>query len=363
MADDAYRRTLNRTRLVAALLEAGGILVGVGALIWALNQFWTISQDDNPTVSAFLAATALLLAAVAGGLLLWGIAELLRKLDQRGPGQRAGMSDLAAELASNGSGDAENAQMSEVIALLREVRDISLLNEQQRTLRLDAQAREVSRKLAEEVPALLREHNWIEARRRVQLARERFPQVASWDTFEQQIEQMRAGVEARDIESARRQIDDLAALGAWPRAMDVIRDLLHRHPNSAKANELARWVRVEHDKLEAEARSRLMAQCQEAARARDWNTAVACAHELIEAYPTSPESQALKMDLPTLQSNAEVQIRQQLEAEYRELVHQHRYYEALRLAQTVVANYPNSPQARALAEQIPRLEERVSTGR
>jgi hypothetical protein len=50
-----------------------------------------------------------------------------------------------------------------------------------------------------------------------------------------------------------------------------------------------------------------------------------------------------------------------MENEFRELMKQQRYSEALSLAHELIDRYPKSPQAEVLREQLPRLEARVGT--
>jgi len=103
-----------------------------------------------------------------------------------------------------------------------------------------------------------------------------------------------------------------------------------------------------------------MAEAQEASNAREWKKALQLATMVIQRFPRSPEAQALRMQLPTLQENAEIQIRQHMESEIRELIKQHRFDEALRIAHELLQQYPDSPQAAVLREQLPRLEEKAS---
>jgi hypothetical protein len=361
------RSGLSRAHKLGAALEAGGVLVAAIATIWAIDRIWEISQQEPRSVGQFLAAVGILFGGWGGGLLLWGVAEIVRKLDalpqvlERQPSGPASTlrpdSLTAAPIERSSENVAETRALDELIALMREVRDISLLDDEQRAKRLEAQGQEAMRQVEHEVPLLLREHNWVEARRLVQESRERFPSFPQWDGLEQQIEQMRSQLEARDLESATRQVNDLAALGAWTRAMDVVNELLERHPDSAQARELAKRARFEREKAEAEQRARLMAQAQEATSQRNWVAALQAANTILQRFPTSPEATALKLQIGTLRENVEIETRKRMEAEIRELVKQHRYGEALRIAYDLVEQYPHSPQAEALRDQLPRLEE------
>jgi outer membrane protein assembly factor BamD (BamD/ComL family) len=361
------RESLSRSRWVEAWLEYGGwVVIGI-ALVWGITALVQISQADETSARAVLAALAKMLGGIWAGVALWGLGIVLRRLVaiQRA-GEQAAMShrELAAgrprAAASDARLGASDDELDELVVLLREVRDISLLNEEQRSLRLQAQGKAVLSMLQREVPVLLREHNWIEARNRVEEARERFPTFSEWDALEQQIEQMRAQVEARDIEAAERQIDDLSSLGAWDRVAEVMNELLERHPDAPRVNELAQRLRAQRNKAEAEQRAGLMARAQEASNNREWKAALTAATSLIQRYPKSPEAQALRMQLPTLQENAEIQTRQQMETQIRDLIKEHRFDEALRVAHELLDQYPESPQANVLRDQLPRLEEKAT---
>ena len=361
---------LNKTRIVAASLTTGGILVVVLTLLWALARYAQLSRADEFSAIDFFETTALLFLGAAVWLLLWGLAELLRKLDSLLEAQRKAGSASAADATlygmpyrgegSSRAADDLRAVLQDLVGLTREVRDISLLSESERAKRIQVQGQALAQQLEKEIPKLLQEHKWVDARERVQQARERFPMFSEWDNLEKQVEAVRASVEARDVQNARRQVDDLTALGAWERAMGVVRELLDRHPNSAETQELARRVTVQREKVNAEMRARLMVQAQEAVNRRDWNEALSLANDLIRRFAKSPEAEALRQQLPTLTENAEIQTRQRMEAQFRELVKRQRFEEALRLAREVIGRYPHSPQADVLREQLARLKERVA---
>ncbi len=369
MADYAEfdeREGLSRTGLIRGALDIFGTLLVVVAPLWCIYAIATMPEEATgfDHVLGILART---LWGVVAGVTLLALSELIRRV---GAMQRASESaPRGADYSTSFGAGAQRRELDqnildtleELVILTREVRDISLLNEQQRALRLEAQGRAVLELLQREVPLLLQEHNWIEARRRVQQARERFPHLKEWDRLEKQIEQMRAQVETRDIEDAERQIKDLTSLGAWDRVAEVVKELLERHPDSAKANELARRLRDQRHKAEAEQRARLMAQAQEATNKREWKAALAAANALIQRFPQSPEAQALRLQLPTLQENAEIQTRKQIENEISELIKQRRFEEALRLTHDLINQYPDSPQATKAREMLPKLEEKVAS--
>ena len=359
------RNGLSRSHRIEACLEFGGWVVILIAIIWGFTAVVQVSRVEETSARTILALIAKMLCGVWAGVALWGLGMVMRRLAAiQDAGERAAARPEASmgrarPVANSMLPDTDD--MEEMIVLLREVRDISLLTEEQRSLRLQAQGKAALSLLQREVPVLLREHNWIEARNRVQVARERFPSFAEWDALERKIEQMRAQVEARDIEDAERQIADLTSLGAWDRVAEVVNELLERHPDAPRANELAQGLRAERNKAEAQQRTKLMEQAQQASNQREWKSALSAATALIQRFPKSPEAQALRMQLPTLQENAEIQIRQQMESQIRDLIKQQRFDEALRVTHELLQQYPDSPQASVLREQLPRLEEKAHT--
>lgn len=363
--EPAPREGTSRSRVIALLLETGGIALALVVAVWALARFWQIARAESATAAAdVLAALAVLLGGFVGGIVLWGMAELIRRLDALPAAlEHSSARTRAIESLPPAASPApllNDAQGATIVELLREVRDISLLTPEERTKRLETAGRALAAELEREVPRLLREHRWREARKRVQEARERFPTFSQFEQLEKQIETMRAQVESRDVEQAERQIHDLSALEAWERAADVVRELLERHPDSEKANALAATVRMKYEKSQAEQRARLMAHAQELVRQRDWQGALQTANTIVQRYPKSPEAEALRLQIPTLAENAEIQIRQRMEAQIRELIRERRYDAAYQSANDLIDRYPNSPQAEALRAQLPKLRERAA---
>ncbi len=355
---------LNIGRLLVVALRVVGGLLAVATTAWAVARFWELARlaaaPEPPAASALIAPAAGLLAGWAAGLLLWAVGEQLRRSSEPAAvANGAGPSMPRPRPVDTADPEKQTRLLEQLVQLTRELRDIELLSEQERAARLQQEGEELVRQLQSDVPALLREHNWVEARRRVQYARQRFPKLGGWEALEQQIEQARSAVEGRDIENASRELNDLVALGAWDRVGETLRALQQRHPDSPRVAELARRLSAAREKAAAEERARLMAQAQEATSRRDWATALARVETLLAKYPDSPEAADLRPQLETLRANVEIQTRHRLENEFRDLLRDHRYEEALNLARTIIAQYPDSPQAAVLRDQLPRLEQKA----
>lgn len=352
-----------RARLTASLIEISGVFLTMVALIWAGLSSYRMGQLGAVDVDRVLAVLALLAAAVSACMLLWGQAALLRSVSEgpaRSDASPAASGEPARALRAPSAAPApaaDPARLDAILLALRELRDVTLLTDEQRAARVDAAGRTLAGELEGVVPALLREHRWREARQRVQEARTRFPGFPQFERLERQIEAARAQVEEHDVAQVERQINDLSALGALDRAADLVRELLERHPDSQRARALAATVRQKYDASQSETRSRLMAQAQDATRARDWQTAMQVAQTIVQNFPRSSEAEALRLQMPTLQANFEIQTRQRMEQQIRECVRERRFDEALGVASQLIDRYPSSPQAEALRAQLPKLQQ------
>jgi len=356
------------SRMVVLAMGTVAVLLALTALVAAVAGFFWLGETGPPTnvfvpVAAGLVMT--LLSAWAGSLFLAGGALILSRLDELLDLSRSSSRGFGGGSGgwTGGGATGEMSLLEQILQNTRDLRDIALLSEHERTLRVQAERAALLEQLEHEVPALLREHEWQEARRRVEQARLRFPSFSAWDVLADQVEEARAKFEQHEVETATREINDLATLGAWDRAAAVAYDLQRRHPRSEQVAALVRRVEAGLNKAGAEERARLMARAQEATNRRDWNEALQLVEQIIARFPTSAEAHDLRLQLPTLRMNAEIQTRQRLEAEIREYVRQERFDDALRVAREVMTRYPGSPQAAALREQLPRLEQRAAQAR
>ncbi len=374
MADyDESVEDLSRPRVVAGLLAVGAVLLALIAGVWALAQLWGLSRLPAGTfpgpTAGFPGVMGVLLALLLAwglSLLLWGAAEFLRRLTDlsetvgRGLGALAGGGLGGPVRGRLADADHHGQMLEELVQLTRELRDIELLSEADRAIRQKAEAEELVRALEREVPALLREHNLQEAALRVARARQRFPSLPNWAGLMQQVEQARAKLEAHDSAAATREVDDLVALGAFDRAVEAVRHFRARHPNSEIVGELARRIATARERASAAERAKLMSQAQDATNRKQWAEALRLVETLLAKFPGSPEAEELRRQVPVIRDNVEIHKRQEMEAQIRELVRLQRFREALRVANELITNYPDSPQAAVLRDQLPRLEQRAA---
>jgi outer membrane protein assembly factor BamD (BamD/ComL family) len=244
-----------------------------------------------------------------------------------------------------------------MLTLLAEIRDNSLLNEEQRRLKLERLIAEQKQRQFAQAQALLNQGDFHRAQLLLDELIRRFGPSTELDTLTQRIAEARGRLEKQQIEAARKKLDDLLSVNAWDRAEEVTADLVARHPNSAEARELAERIRAQKSQFQAEQRTRLFAEAQRHTTRKEWQAALQTVRLLVRLYPESAEAEALKEQLPTLEANAEIAVRQALEAQIKDLIKEQRYAEAVETAERVIRDYPASPQAAALQDQLPRLRD------
>ncbi|HUN80892.1 MAG TPA: hypothetical protein VMV81_05205, partial [Phycisphaerae bacterium] len=173
----------------------------------------------------------------------------------------------------------------------------------------------------------------------------------------QEVEAARQQREADDFAGITREINDLISMSAWSQARKLAQELQVKRPDDPEARQLMLRIEREYRISQDEQRRRLYAEVQRFVSRKRWEEAKAAANAFVERFAGSDDAEAVRLQMPTLELNAEIETRQRLEAEIMVLVKHGRYIDATALARRVIEQYPDSPQADALRQQIGRLEE------
>lgn len=361
----------------------------------AARLVWALSHPDEPNVAAFGLFGVYVALGLAMAGLLFGLSAMLRYLDSlqsslirvekyqyelgaaapsrdavspedtsHGDGTLPLFEDVptstaaaSAAMQAPDSGGMAPAQLQELVQLLKDIRDNSLLSEEERRhKRLRAEEIEFSQ-TRETALALSRQGNFPRARQLVEGLKLRYPDSQRIGLLMEQLESDRERYESDDILRSTKQVEDLISISAWPRARQLVQQLLERHPDSAEARQLLLRLEREHRLFQDEQRRRMHAEVQRFVSRKRWEEALAAARTFVERFPGSSEAEAFLMQIPMLESNAQIEHRQQLEAQIMDYAKHGRYIEAVDLARQLIQRYPGSPQAEALKSQLPRLEE------
>lgn len=356
------------------------VIGGAAIVLCLVAGGLAVASDWSDWKAADLVLPALALAAgLAGGGLLWGIAALLRVLgslhdailrlealsyDLTDSSRAMTEADHAPSRDPTTTGGDPDATMfsspapwRDIVTLLEDIRDNSLLCDDERQEKKLRFADEEIQNAAVRIRGLTTDGDYAQARELVSSMRRRFPDDERVSELSTQVEENRERHESDDVRSCTQQVDDLISISAWVRARELAEQLRQRHPDAVEARQLLLRIEREHRLFEEEQRRRMNAEVQRFVTRRRWEEALAAARVFVERFPGCDESEALLMEIPTLKTNAEIDARQFLEAKIMDCARHGRYIEAVDLAKKVIAQFPDSPQAEALRNQLDRLEE------
>ena len=349
----------------SGLIEAlVGLAIAVGLVTLVGLVAAVVLFSRQPDASAGLRVLAVTYALAAGmaavGLILAAI-SVIRRLNRLSE-QTAALEQhtaiqtqrLAAPPAPGPKSDADEVRM-----LLAQIEEILLLPEEHRRRRFEALIdRELKASLAA-AEKLANSNDFHRARERLRTFTDRFGAHPRVEAMQTQIEKQAQAAQEMDLNHARDRLKDLIAMNQWDQAELLTRELSDKHPNSPEPLGLFQYVCRERQIFEQGHRGRLHEEIQQFVKQRRWKEAAQAARQFIATFPTGPDTEALRTQLETLEANAEIQTRQQLESQLNEHVRKQEFWDALALARRIIADYPFSPQANALRNLLPRLEEKA----
>lgn len=372
--DERESRTATWLRIVGTVVLF--LLVIVGTLEMYARTGWLDNSSTLSFVNDLNRFSLYLASGLALGGLLVGIAALLRVLRdlhrsftrmERFQYERSELPAPSADgdrtprpttsKADAVEAEAVAAQWREAIAILSDIRDNSLLSDEAREQKRIRVANEEIEEAITRIQTLAREGNFTQARELADHITRRHPEDKRAAGVYADVEKSRERHESEDVRNTTREVEDLISISAWSRARELAQNLQQRHPDSAEARQLILRIERDHRVFNDEQKRRMSAEVQRFVTRRRWEEAFAAAKAFIERFPGSEESESLRMQLHTLEGNAEIETRQRLEAQFMDLVRTGRYIEGLDLARRVIDQYPDSPQAEVLRSQIERLEE------
>ena len=303
-------------------------------------------------------------ALAAGGLIslaviFWSLAAMIRRqrdqielLEQLVQMQAAAVIPQAAPDAS-----------LEILAALESIRDVLLLNQEQREAVGERRRADLAERLIERFESAMERGDFRSAEAALAELARRVPDEPRLEPCRRVLREARESARRAELTTVTTRTRDLIATGRFADALEMAEALAAKYAGDTEALELVEHVRREREAHEAEKVQRLFHQVEVLAENRQWKQAVEAARAFLDVYPDSAEADLVRATLPTLQDNARLAEVRQLRDRIRDLIARQEYREALALAETVVAEYPETAAARELKEQMPRLRERAEGAR
>ncbi len=249
------------------------------------------------------------------------------------------------------------SQIDHAVKLLQEINENTLLNEQGRQQKIEFLALQERKRSFNDIDRLIQEREWAQAKTILELLIRKYPDNPDVKQQMIQLESLRKDAFNEELAQARKTITNFIAISAWDKAIRLAENLIEKHPDMPEARQLLQNIRTERARFREEQIKRMYCDIQKSIARKRWNDALQIGRQLIEKYPDSVEAETIRSQITTLETNAEIEKRQELEEQIKDLVRRRNFIQAVELARFVIANYPTSPQANALRDQLAKLEE------
>lgn len=245
---------------------------------------------------------------------------------------------------------------------LREVRELTLLTDCERRDRLERLRHERRESLVKQAFDLVAARQWPQAERLVLAMEIEFPSDNEVARGRSYLNHARKLNEDEAVVRTLREVDELMSNSAWDQAHSKAQTLVDGFPENAQARSLLLRVQKEREAFRESTVHRMFDELRNDIDRRMWRRALLHGQHLLEKFPQHPRAEGVRKQLKTLQDNAEIEERQELEVRIQELIRDQRFDDAIELGEDVIRRYPMSPQAESLDTLLPRLRDLARGG-
>lgn len=240
---------------------------------------------------------------------------------------------------------------------LDDLRMLYLMEPEQRVAYRKEMADRRRRLLLDQVDAALRTARMDRARDIMAMLQAQFAEDADVIAANDRLNATVSEAQSTQFSSVADQTEDLMAMGQFDQAMAIVQKHIDQHPSHEAGLALMQRVKEEKAQHDDQIIDRLFHEVKHHTDHRHWRKALATARKLIERYPEHRRTGKIREQLRVLQDNAQIEERKEIETRIQKLIHQHKYQEAIDLADQVIARFPGSPQAQMLITLLPKLRQ------
>ncbi|HEV7299958.1 MAG TPA: hypothetical protein VGN72_11385 [Tepidisphaeraceae bacterium] len=252
-------------------------------------------------------------------------------------------------------------QSARMIELLDDIRELSMMSEAQKRSRFLNHAKRQKSLMLRQARNHLGAGQFGEAERLIEQCIAAYSSDDDVEFVRQQLNDARDAAATTAIDNAQHKAEDLMALSRFDEAIAIADGLINDYPTNHEAQALRDRIARERDLFRNAACQRLFDEIRTDIDHRDWRKALAGTQKLLERFGDLPRAEKVRSTLRTIQDNAEIQERQELEARIQELIRSKRFTDAVELSEELIARFPGSPQADKLRDLLPRLREHAVT--
>lgn len=352
---------LPRPHVMARVLQVAAVLwlfLAVAGIVF----LWSLAGSQTIWVKLLHSIVAALAGLTVSGLLLalamivrynYNTAINIRLAERRHLSRESGSeTDLKAGIARADLGQ-------RVVSLLREINENTLLGDEEKVHKRTRLAQARCEQMKVEIDQFIRATKWPDARALLEEFQACYPDNEEAQRLADQLE--RAVKEHRDVDvmSTSEQIRSYMTLGLWDKARLASEQLVAKYPDDPEARKMQKVVLLEEQEHQKEDRLRLYREIEHLVNRKHYRDARKTAQVLLDRYADSPEAATLRGQMNELRRNADIETRREMETQIIEYTTQNRHKEAYELAAMLMEQYPESPQAVALADTINRLREKA----
>jgi outer membrane protein assembly factor BamD (BamD/ComL family) len=249
-----------------------------------------------------------------------------------------------------------------IVALLEEIREVALMNDQQRQHRLRQHLENRRKNTLDRIYNSFRTGQWAIADQLLTNLEGQFPTDGPVKQARGEFLRQRATAEADAFAAAQQRVRDLAQVSSWDPAIETAQDFVANFPANVEGRHMLTQTCRDRDAHRDAMFQRMYEIVQANVDRRAWRAALADAQKLLNEFPNHSRSNRVRQQLKAIGDNAEIEERQEHEIRIQLLVKNRRFAEAVELAEEVVRRFPDSPQADALEERLPQLRDLAEHG-
>jgi outer membrane protein assembly factor BamD (BamD/ComL family) len=272
----------------------------------------------------------------------------------------------SVELPDSGADAAKqlSAQLNQAIApalqMLNELRDLSLLTDDERKQRLAVMDEERMQVLLKDAVDNIEHRRWSAADHVLLTLEREFAAETEVRRARNYFDDARRNAEVDTVNETRDQVEMFLNASSYDKAHQLASRLCSDFPGSVVAQSLLSRVTLERDTFSETSIARMIDELRNDVDRKLWRRALMHLHHLIEKYPDHPKVRKVRNQLETVQANAEIEERQELEVQIQELIRNREFGEAIHQSEELLRRFPNSPQAEAIETLLPRIRELAS---
>ena len=374
-------------RVLPLLLRLSAAVVTVVAIVVFFSAMREASASNKPIVSSLHNILAMPVIMIAGALLLAGLADLLAHASDPSPEITKNLSRINQSMAdlqkrvddvavatdrlsrvrtpvapppappSHITASLAPGALDPLLKSIAEIRELALLTDDERKARLAHMEQERKRMLVRQVIEHIERQRWADGAATLDTIDREHPNDAETKRLRSQFEVARRNAESTTVARARDQIENYINTGVWDEAHQAARLLVNNFPGNVEAQRLLGRVQREREIHVETSVSRMVEEIRHDIDRRLWRRALQHAQRLVDRFPEHAKTARINEQLPTLQQNAEIEERQELEVRIQELIRGHKFQDAIDLSEELLTRFPQSPQAEAIEKLLPRIRE------